>query len=147
MWSKLFKGHKCFGLTILFTSAVFLIHTDPYAMRKKKAGKEDCIETILPIKDALALLSGKWKLSIIIALSFGGKRFTELAREIPGITDSVLSKELKELEANQLIGRTNHDAFPPITEYHITPHGLSLEKVMMELKEWGLLHRKLIMHS
>lgn len=116
-------------------------------MTKEKAGKEDCMQTILPIKDTLALLSGKWKLSIIIALSFGGKRFTELVKEIPGITDSVLAKELKELEANQLIGKTSYDEFPPITEYHITPHGLSLERVMMELKEWGLRHRKLIMHT
>jgi len=107
-----------------------------------ETGKKDCQEIMLPIKDALEILKGKWKLPIIVSLSFGSKRFKEISREISGITDRVLSKELKELEMNYLLTRTVHDTFPPTVEYEITDHGLSLEKVIMELKDWGLKHRK-----
>jgi len=104
--------------------------------------KKECQEIMLPIKDALEILKGKWKLPIIVSLSFGSKRFREISREISGITDRVLSKELKELEMNYLLTRTVHDTFPPTVEYEITDHGLSLEKVIMELKDWGVEHRK-----
>lgn len=104
--------------------------------------QKTCMEIMLPIQDALEILKGKWKLPIIVSLSFGSKRFRELAREIPKITDKVLSKELKELETNLLITRTVHDTFPPTVEYEITEHGLSLEKVIMAMKDWGLEHRK-----
>ncbi|PZU83312.1 MULTISPECIES: winged helix-turn-helix transcriptional regulator [Chryseobacterium] len=104
--------------------------------------QKTCMEIMLPIQDALEILKGKWKLPIIVSLSFGSKRFRELAREIPKITDRVLSKELKELETNHLITRTVHETFPPTVEYEITDHGLSLEKVIMSLKDWGLVHRK-----
>ncbi|WP_089685912.1 winged helix-turn-helix transcriptional regulator [Catalinimonas alkaloidigena] len=103
-----------------------------------------CQEIMLPITDALEILKGKWKLPIIVSLSFGSKRFREISREIPGITDKVLSKELKELETNCLITRTVHDTFPPTVAYEITEHGLSLEKVIMSLKDWGVEHRKKI---
>lgn len=108
----------------------------------EQATKKECLEIMLPIKDALEILNGKWKLPIIVSLSFGKKRFKEISREISGITDKVLSKELKELETNFLITRTVYDSFPPTVEYEITPHGLSLEKVIMELKNWGIKHRK-----
>ena len=102
----------------------------------------ECTKSILPVRDALEVLSGKWKLPIIISLMFGNKRFSQIAKEVPGITDKTLSKELKHLEANELIKREVHDTFPPTVEYSITPHGLSLEKVLQELHFWGLLHRK-----
>ena len=57
----------------------------------------------------------------------------------------VLSKELKDLEVNQLIKRDVYDTFPPTVEYSITPHGKSLENVINELRKWGLSHRKKIM--
>lgn len=109
--------------------------------------KKDCQEIMLPIQDALEILKGKWKLPIIVSLSFGSKRFKEISREISGITDRVLSKELKELEINFLITRTVHDTFPPTVEYEITEHGLSLEKVIMAMKDWGLEHRKKVITS
>ncbi len=99
---------------------------------------------MLSIKDALEALEGKWKLLILFALSGGPKRFKQIAHEVGGITDKVLSKELKALEANELIKRQVYDTFPPTVEYAITPHGLSLEKVMEELHYWGLSHRKKI---
>lgn len=101
-----------------------------------------CPKSMLSIKDALEALEGKWKLLVLFALSTGPKRFRQLAKEVSGITDKTLSKELKSLEANELIKREVHDTFPPTVEYSITEHGLSLEKVIEELHFWGLSHRK-----
>jgi DNA-binding HxlR family transcriptional regulator len=101
-----------------------------------------CPKNILSIKDALEALEGRWKLLILFTLVTGPKRFKQIAKEVTGITDKMLSKELKNLEANQLVKRTVYDTFPPTVEYTITDHGKSLEKVMEELHYWGLLHRK-----
>jgi DNA-binding HxlR family transcriptional regulator len=113
-------------------------------VQKEERNHAECSRMILPVRDALDVLNGKWKLPIIIALTFGNKRFTQISQEIPGITDRMLSKELKELEMNQLIKRTVYDAFPPVVEYSITAHGRSLEKVIDELRTWGITHRKKI---
>lgn len=104
-----------------------------------------CPKTYLSIKDALEALEGRWKLLILFALAGGPRRFKELSREVQGITDKTLSKELKALEVNQLINREVKDTFPPTVEYSITEHGLSLEKLMDELHYWGLAHREKIM--
>jgi len=106
--------------------------------------KGGCPKTMLSIKDALEALEGKWKLLILFSLSEGPKRFRQISKEIGGITDKVLSKELKSLEGNCLIQRTVYDTFPPTVEYAITAHGLSLGKVLDELHYWGLAHRKKI---
>ena len=106
--------------------------------------KGGCPKTALSIKDALEALEGRWKLLILFSLSMENKRFKQISKEVPGITDKTLSKELKNLEANKLVKRDVYDTFPPTVEYSITPHGKSLEKVMEELHYWGLLHRKKI---
>ncbi len=101
-----------------------------------------CPKTMLSIKDALEAVEGKWKLLILFALSSGPKRFKQISKDVNGITDKTLSRELKNLEANELIKREVHDTFPPTVEYSITEHGLSLERVLLELHLWGLLHRR-----
>lgn len=113
-------------------------------------GKNDhteCARSLLPVRDALDILSGKWKIPIIIALTFGNKRFKEMQREIHGITAKMLSKELKDLEMNQLVKRTVYDTSPVTVEYALTPYGESLEKVIRELGEWGRQHRKRILRK
>jgi DNA-binding HxlR family transcriptional regulator len=97
------------------------------------------------VRDTLDILSGKWKLTILGALMFGKKRFKEMEREIPKITARMLSKELRELEENELITRTVYDTKPVTVEYEMTPYGRSLDKVLLELKNWGEQHRKRIM--
>jgi DNA-binding HxlR family transcriptional regulator len=105
---------------------------------------EKCKGMLLPVQDALDVLSGKWKLPIIAALLFGTRRFRELSREINGITDRMLSKQLRELETNQLISRTVHDAYPPVVEYALTEHGQTLKRILEELQKWGTEHRRTI---
>jgi DNA-binding HxlR family transcriptional regulator len=106
-----------------------------------------CPKNILSIKDAMEAIEGRWKLLILFALVSGPKRFKQISGEVAGITDKVLSKELKTLEANQLIERTVYDTFPPTVLYTITEHGQSLERVMEELHQWGLSHRKQIIRN
>lgn len=113
--------------------------------KKELHDKAACVGMIQPVKDALEVLNGKWKLPIIISLSFGNKRFSEMAKDIPGITDRMLSKELRELEMNQLVKRTVYDAMPVVVEYSLTKYGDSLDTVIEELRKWGLQHRKRIM--
>lgn len=108
----------------------------------KEKGASECTEMLRPVRDALDILNGKWKLPIIIALSFGEKRFTEIAKEVHGITDRMLSKELRDLEINGLISRNIEDSYPVRVTYALTPHSKTLESVIESLKNWGILHRK-----
>ncbi|MDJ1473144.1 winged helix-turn-helix transcriptional regulator [Xanthocytophaga flava] len=101
-----------------------------------------CPKSILAIKDAIETMDGRWKLPILISLSAGTKRFKEIAKDVQGISDKMLSKELKELELNKLITREVSEL--SVVEYSITEHGKSLEKVMKELYDWGLEHRRQI---
>ncbi len=75
-------------------------------------------------------------------MSSAPKRFKQISKEVNGISDKTLSKELKRLEANQLVKRDVYDTFPPTLEYSITTHGKSIEKVTEELNYLRLAHRK-----
>ncbi len=114
------------------------------AKQPEERNLAECTKAILPVRDALDILSGKWKLPIIIALSFGNKRFSQMAKEIPEITDKMLSKELRDLEMNELVKRTVYDSVPVIVEYSMTPYGKTLESVIDALRDWGVKHRKRI---
>lgn len=105
----------------------------------------ECTKSMLPVRDALEVLSGKWKLPIIISLIFGNKRFSQIAKEIPGITDKMLSKELRDLEANCLVKRTVYDSIPVVVEYTLTEYGHTLTPVIEVLRIWGKAHRDRIM--
>lgn len=106
-----------------------------------------CDGILQPVSDALYILSGKWKLPILIALRYGNKRFGQMAREIPNITEKMLSKELRALEINGLVKRTVYDSIPVTVEYSITDYGFSLDKVIGELAIWGIEHRKRLVAS
>lgn len=105
----------------------------------------ECGNRIVAVRDALDILSGKWKLPIIISLLYGSKRFKEMERDITGITAKMLSKELKDLEMNQLVRRTVYDTMPVTVEYALTDYGETLKKVIGELYDWGSQHRKRIL--
>jgi DNA-binding HxlR family transcriptional regulator len=106
-------------------------------------GSAECSKNdLMAVNDALEVLKGRWKLQILISLLNGNKRFKQIAREIEGISDRMLSKELKDLEENKLINRSVYDAFPPIVEYSATAHTKTLHNVIYALREWGYLHRK-----
>ena len=104
-----------------------------------------CQSLMLAIQDSLYVLSGKWKIPILLALFFGKKRFSEISKEIPKITDRMLSKELRELEINLLVRRQVFDTFPVTVEYEVTDYGRTLRGVIEALADWGIKHRKKIM--
>lgn len=109
---------------------------------------KDCSANyILAVNDTLNVISGKWKMPIIASLFFGKKRYGELAKEIPEINSRMLSKQLRDLEANGVITRTVHDTIPVSVEYELTKSGKAFEKVINVMLEWGLEHRKIIIKS
>lgn len=97
------------------------------------------------LEDTFYVLNGKWKFLIISAMCNGCCRFVELGRAIPKITTRMLSKELKELEANKLVERIVHDDYPVRIEYHPTAYCLSMQPIIDEMIKWGRQHRKKIM--
>lgn len=113
-------------------------------MSLRKKSPEACTQSMRAVSDALYVLNGKWKLPILVSLSFGPRRFTEIRREIPKITDRMLSKELRELEANLLIRRKVYDTFPVTVEYSRTEYGETLDEVIEALHRWGQQHRRKI---
>ncbi|NRR91794.1 helix-turn-helix transcriptional regulator [Winogradskyella undariae] len=121
-------------------------------MNKKKNETDiytptECKKFILPVRDVIDIVGGKWRLPIIIALSFKIHRFKELERQIEGITPRMLSKELKELETNGLVNRKVFDTIPASIEYSLTDYGKSLDKVIETMREWGLSHRNKIINE
>lgn len=105
----------------------------------------DCDRSSLrAIRDALEVLNGSWKLPILVSLTGGPKRFKQIAKDIEGISDKMLSKELKDLESNCLVKRTVYDTFPPTVEYAVTEHAKTLNTLMLAFRDWGAIHRKQI---
>ncbi|KAA9353731.1 winged helix-turn-helix transcriptional regulator [Larkinella humicola] len=105
----------------------------------------ECLEQMLPIRDALDVISGKWKMLILTSIMHGNRRFKEIETSIPKINPKVLSKELKDMEEHQLIKRIVHDEYPVLIEYIATDYSRTLKSVMMELHAWGVNHRKKIL--
>jgi DNA-binding HxlR family transcriptional regulator len=94
--------------------------------------------------DALYVLSGKWKLPLILSLVQSAKRFGELQQELEGISPKVLAKELKDLELNEFVIRKVHPTTPVTIVYEATDYSLTLRDVLRELSAWGALHREKI---
>lgn len=100
----------------------------------EKKIEPDCDCSIL---GPISIISGKWKPVIIWMLLSGPKRFGELHKSIQGIALKVLSRHLKELEADGIINRKVFAQVPPKVEYTLTEKGMSLNEVMEKLAEWG----------
>lgn len=97
-----------------------------------------------PITNSLKLIGGKWKIAIIYNLKDGPKRFGELKRILPPITQQMLTKQLREMERDQLVHRKVYEVIPPKVEYSLTKFGRSLEPVMNSWCAWGKANQKII---
>lgn len=101
-----------------------------------------CQTRILAIKDAMEILSGKWKFHILGTLLLNEKmRFMDLLREVEGIAPKMLSKELQDMEINQLITRTVLNTKPITVAYSLTKAGRTVEPLINELAVWGEAYR------
>ncbi|MEL6333811.1 MAG: helix-turn-helix domain-containing protein [Cyanobacteria bacterium J06626_26] len=99
----------------------------------------DCAQGC-PVEATLDVIGGKWKGVILYHLLSETSRFNELRRLMPDITQRMLTKQLRELEANNLISRKVYAEVPPKVEYSISDYGKTLAPVIHALKEWGLQH-------
>lgn len=109
------------------------------------AGKKpylSCLDSVKPVRDALDVINGKWKLPIIISVGVGNERFTDIQDSIPGITPKAMAKDLKELEQHKLIERIVTDDYPVKITYRWTPYANTLTPIIDALKEWGIKHRE-----
>ena len=97
-----------------------------------------------PIANSLWLISGKWKISIIYNLRRGPIRFGELKRILSPITQQMLTKQLREMERDQLIDRKVFEVIPPKVEYSLTPFGKSLNPVLDSWCKRGTENQTLI---
>lgn len=93
------------------------------------------------VDDALGILVGKWKPIILLhILHTGVSRFSELKRSLPGITQKMLTQQLRELEEEEIIARKVYPQVPPKVEYSITEYGKTLEPILNAMHEWGANH-------
>src|SRR5271154_7309688 len=93
-----------------------------------------------PIMAAIAMISDKWKVLIIYKLCPGKMRFNELKRALQGVTQRVLTHQLRELEADGLIKRTIYAEVPPRVEYELTNLGSTLMPALESLENWAQEH-------
>jgi DNA-binding HxlR family transcriptional regulator len=106
------------------------VRTDPAVARVVQAA----------FRRAVGMISGRWKLEILWLLSQGTHRFGELKRGLPGITQHMLTAQLRALEKDGLIKRTIYAEVPPRVEYEITPAARRLRPIFVEIVKWAEEH-------
>ncbi len=89
------------------------------------------------VEVTLSVMGGTWKPIILFQLLHGKKRFGELGRAIPGITQRMLTLQLRELEEAGIVLRTVHAEVPPRVDYELTALGCSLQPVLIAMRNWG----------
>ena len=88
------------------------------------------------------VLTGKWALVIIYQLSTGTKRFKELQRLLPGITQTILTRHLRQLEKDKIVQRKVYAEVPPRVEYSLTDLGRSLQPILDAMRNWGTEYKE-----
>ncbi|WP_305952884.1 helix-turn-helix domain-containing protein [Emticicia oligotrophica] len=114
-------------------------------MRKENSvnlENEQALEIDCPFIYALSLMGKRWKPAILWKMTEGCYRFGEFKREIPQISEKMLTQHLRELEADGLITRTIYPEMPPRVEYALTKLGSSLQPILEQLNNWGEIAKK-----
>jgi DNA-binding HxlR family transcriptional regulator len=93
-----------------------------------------------PVQATSNVLAGKWKVLIVWHLSFGSRRFAELRDLLPGISEKVLTSQLRQLERDRVISRHSAGTVPPHVDYFLTEAGDELIPVMEAMCGWGTKH-------
>lgn len=89
------------------------------------------------VETTIAIVGGKWKPMVLYALLSGPRRFGELTRLIPEITQRMLTLQLRELEEDGVIAREVYKQVPPKVEYSLTPLGRTIEPILSFMQQWG----------
>lgn len=90
-----------------------------------------------PVEITLALLGNKWKVLILREIFTGTKRFGELSRGVPGISQKMLTQQLRQMEEDNLVHRKVYAEVPPRVEYSLTEMGKSLKPILDAMHKWG----------
>ncbi len=106
--------------------------------------QHNCVTDMKYVQDTLYVISGKWKMLIMVSLKNGHRRYRDIAKSIPKITFRMLSKELREMELNKLVRRTVHDDIPVSIEYELTDYCCTLWPILDAMITWAKQHRKVI---
>ncbi|GHB68446.1 winged helix-turn-helix transcriptional regulator [Persicitalea jodogahamensis] len=106
-----------------------------------------CKGTIRAVHDAMDVLGGRWKMHIVASLRYGEKRYSEILKDISGISGKMLSRELRDMEINQLIERSVKSTQPVVVSYELTDYGKTIFPVIESLAKWGSEHRQKIIHT
>lgn len=93
-----------------------------------------------PVEVTIDVIGGKWKSLIYYFLQDGSLRFGELKKRIPGITQKMLTRHLREMEEDGIIKRDIYAEVPPRVEYSLTEYGLTLEPILNAMLDWGMEH-------
>ena len=99
------------------------------------------------MQDALDIISGRWKMQIIALLCNGEFRYSELEKGLPKISPRMLSKELKDLEINELVERKVYASLPVKVTYKLADYRYTLVPLINELTNWGKAHREIIIQE
>jgi DNA-binding HxlR family transcriptional regulator len=94
------------------------------------------------VETTLKVIGGKWKPVILCHLTEGVKRFGELKRDMPEITQKMLTQQLRELEQDGIIDRKVYTQVPPKVEYSLTEYGQTIREVLDVMSEWGHRHQE-----
>lgn len=94
-------------------------------------------QTQCPAEYTLAMIGGRWKIPLIYHLQAGGRRFSELSRALKGVSQKVLTQQLREMERDGLVARRVYAQVPPRVEYSLTELGMSLQPVVDAMCRWG----------
>ena len=97
----------------------------------------DLLDDRCPTETALDIIGRKWMGMILFYLSQETRRFNELMRLVPGITQRMMTRQLRELEEKGIVHREVYPEVPPRVEYSLTPLGKTLQPVLVELEKWG----------
>lgn len=107
---------------------------------KNRRGDYDCPPELAygcPVEATLDVIGGKWKGIILFHLLSGKKRFNELQRLMPGITQRMLTRQLRELEDDGIVARKAYQQIPPKVEYSLTAFGSTLKPIILAMRDWG----------
>jgi DNA-binding HxlR family transcriptional regulator len=97
-----------------------------------------------PVTTAIAIIAGKWKPTILCELRDGPRRFSDLKRDVPGISEKVLTAHLRDLEGDGIVSRREfREGAVLATEYAFTEYGLTLKPILTALADWGTRHQRL----
>ncbi len=94
-----------------------------------------------PVSETMAIIGGKWKPVILHCMRDGTKRFSEIKKLIPGITQKMLTQQLREMEDQGIVHRKIYPVIPPKVEYTLTAYGLTLTPILDAMAAWGNIHR------